>query len=198
MNLKQLLIYNISVFFIFLLFFLISDYLYFQFTREIALNFGIEANLIYLPHGVRVLSFLVFGLSIIPGLILGQFTSGIFFKCQESLDVYEILIFCNLDFNTLIVLFIGAVLTLISLLLSYYLLKFNLVKNLNQVSIFKILNFIFLSSILNSLFSNLFFGLIYGWNLALNTALYIIGDAIGALALFYLIKLFLKIKFYYR
>ena len=198
MNLKQLLIYNISVFFIFLLFFLISDYLYFQFTREIALNFGIEANLIYLPHGVRVLSFLVFGLSIIPGLILGQFTSGISFKCQESLDVYEILIFCDLDFNTLIVLFIGAVLTLISLLLSYYLLKFNLVKNLNQVSIFKILNFIFLSSILNSLFSNLFFGLIYGWNLALNTALYIIGDTIGALALFYLIKLFLKIKFYYR
>ena len=95
MNLKQLLIYNISVFFIFLLFFLISDYLYFQFTREIALNFGIEANLIYLPHGVRVLSFLVFGLSIIPGLILGQFTSGISFKCQESLDVYEILIFCD-------------------------------------------------------------------------------------------------------
>ena len=46
--------------------------------------------------------------------------------------------------------------------------------------------------------NNLFFGLIYEWNLSLNLALYIIGDVIGAFALFFLIKFFFNVKFYFK
>ena len=195
---KNYILANNFTFFTFIVFFSISDFIFFQFTREISLNYGFDANLIYMAHGVRVLSLLIFGIAIIPGLILGQFTSGIFLKCQADLNIYEFLNICSLDPKTLIILLIGSILTIISVVLSYYFLKLNLIKNLNQVSIFKILNFIFLSSILNSILTNLFFGLIYTWNLALNTALYIIGDSIGAFVLFFLIKLFYKTKFYFK
>ncbi len=195
---KNFIISNTFTFFAFIFIFLFSDFIYFHFTKEIGLKYGLEANLIYMAHGVRILSFLVFGIAIIPGLILGQFTSGIFLKCQVDLNVYEVLNFCSLDPKTLIILLIGSILTTISVVFSYYFLKLNLIKNLNQISIFTILSFIFLSSILNSIFNNLFFWLIYEWNIALNTALYVIGDVIGAFALFFLIKLFYKIKFYFK
>ena len=65
-------------------------------------------------------------------MILGQFTSGIFLKCQADLNIYEFLNFCSLDPKTLIILLIGSILTIISVVLSYYFLKLNLIKNLKS------------------------------------------------------------------
>lgn len=184
---------NIFIIICFLIFFFISDFIYFQLTREIFLNYGIDANLFYLPHGVRTLGALSFGFNVLPGLLIAQIMSGYIYTCQSGQEIYQFIIVCDIEFSNHIKIIFGGLLTIASVYISYFLLKLNRIKDFNKITIFQILNFVFVSAIINALVINIFYMSIFDkWELSLNLALYTIGDIVGAMMLFVIIKIVFK------
>ena len=184
---------NIFIIISFLIFFFISDFIYFHLTREIFLNYGIDANLFYLPHGVRTLGALSFGFNVLPGLLIAQTMSGYIYTCQSGQEIYQFIIVCDIEFSNHIKIIFGGLLTIASVYISYFLLKLNRIKDFNKITIFQILNFVFVSAIINALVINIFFMSIFDkWELSLNLALYTIGDILGAMMLFVIIKIVFK------
>jgi len=184
---------NIFIIICFLIFFFISDFIYFHLTREIFLNYGIDANLFYLPHGVRTLGALSFGFNVLPGLLIAQTMSGYIYTCQSGQEIYQFIIVCDIEFSNHIKIIFGGLLTIASVYISYFLLKLNRIKDFNKITIFQILNFVFVSAIINALVINIFFMSIFDkWELSLNLALYTIGDIVGAMMLFVIIKIVFK------
>ena len=130
-------------------------------------NFGVlSGSLLFLPHGVRVLSVLLGGIWILPGLLIGHLVTAIYHL--EILNYTEV--------------FLRAILSLLSIYLPYYLL------NLKNISLRNIFILAILSSLLNSIFQSLYLQISM---INLNPYLifsFLIGDLLGSLVLFYFIK----------
>ena len=140
--------------------------------QEQFFNFGVlSGSLIFFPHGVRVLSVMLGGMWILPGLFVAHLLVAIYHL--EVLGYIEV--------------FIRAVLSLLSIYIPYYLLK------LKEISLKNILIMVLLSSLLNSLFQSLYLQ-ISTINLDPNLIFsYLIGDILGCLTTFYFIKYIKKL-----
>ena len=135
--------------------------------QEQFFNFGIlSGSLIFFPHGVRVLSVMLGGIWILPGLFVAHLVTAVYHL--EVLNYTDI--------------FIRAVLSILSIYLPYYFLK------LKEISLKNILIMALLSSILNSLFQSLYLQISM---INLDPYLifsYLIGDLLGCITIFYFIK----------
>ena len=140
--------------------------------QEQFFNFGVlSGSLIFFPHGVRVLSVMLGGMWILPGLFVAHLLAAIY----------------HLEVLSYIEVFIRAVLSLLSIYIPYYLLK------LKEISLKNILIMALLSSLLNSLFQSLYLQIS---TINLDPYLifsYLIGDILGCLTTFYFIKYIKKL-----
>lgn len=166
MNLYYKFQFNILTAFAYVILFIFQQHFLFPLQQQF-FNFGVlSGSLLFLPHGVRVLSVLLGGLWILPGLLIGHLVTAVY----------------HLEILNYIELFLRALLSLLSIYLPYYLL------NLKNISLKNIMILAILSSILNSLFQSLYLQISM---INLDPYLifsYLIGDLLGSLVLFYFIK----------
>lgn len=179
-------------------FLVLSLYLFFHYINFPLLNLfarvfnfldtpHLHGYLIYLPHGVRVITFLVFGIKILPAMFLAHIISGIDFINFANNDY--LLISASSLASSLCVLF--AVLLLFR--------KFQVAYE--KLSLLNILLIVFLSSLLNSFLSyctRIIFD--YSFNEPLynffSTKLFefLIGDIIGSLIIIFLLTIYSRIR----
>ncbi len=175
---------NTLVFIIFIILFIIQWLLVRTFQD---LNIAFAASLIYLPHGLRVLSTLIGGTKILPGLFLGHVVSGFFLHYAEA-NFGLIEMVDNITLKNIIIIILTSLGSTYSVILSIYFLKFNykIIENITLKMIFIIS---ILSSIINSFFTNSIYYISYNsWQIGMQFFQYIIGDLIGAFIIFYFLK----------
>ena len=178
---RQIIYQNIFVFFLYIIFFWIQKLTFFQIqtsfqNSNIALG---AASLVFLPHGVRVLSFVFFGPKIFYGLFLAHFITGL--SVNPSY------------FNILILSFFSTVCALIAI--KIYTGTFHL-KNIKIFNFRFIVYVSFIAAIINSLSVNtykLFQGQNFNEIYTSQVFQFIIGDVFGTIVLFYLFLLSKKV-----
>ena len=174
---------NILVFSLFLILFFIQR-IFFDFIQNSTLAFA--ASFLYLPHGLRVLATLIGGRKIIPGLFLGHVISGVYIHTFSNITGIELLDIFNL--KTVIIILLTSIGSSFCVLLSLFILKINS-NNIKSITLITILSVSILSSIINSFFSNTVYFLSYeNWEIGIQFIQYIIGDLIGTLTVFYILK----------
>ena len=150
----------------YVLLFVIQHHLIFPIQNQFLQLGALTGTLIFLPHGLRVWAVLTGGIYILPGLFLGHFITTFYYT--EYIALEESLIRVSLS--------------MAAIYIPYYLLK------IKDITLQNILLVALISSIFNSVFQTLYlqFALI---NLNIYVLFtYLIGDLLGALLLFYLIK----------
>ena len=182
---------NILVFSLFLLLFF-TQRIFFDLIQNS--NIAFAASFLYLPHGLRVLATLIGGRKIIPGLFLGHVVSGIYIHLfanginTEFLDIFNLKI--------LIIILLTSIGSSFCVLLALFILKINSLK-IKSIKLKTILFVSVLSSIINSFFSNTIYFLSFeNWEIGVQFIQYIIGDLIGALVIFYILKFLKKMVIY--
>ena len=139
-----------------------------------------------MPHGLRVLATLIGGRKIIPGLFLGHVISGVYIHTFSNITGIELLDIFNL--KTVIIILLTSIGSSFCVLLSLFILKINS-NNIKSITLKTILSVSILSSIINSFFSNTVYFLSYeNWEIGVQFIQYIIGDLIGTLLIFYILK----------
>jgi hypothetical protein len=179
---RQIIYQNIFVFFLYILFYWLQKLTFFQIQTSfqnstVALG---AASLVFLPHGVRVLSYTFFGPKIFYGLFLAHFISGLSIS-SSYLDMFLLALFSSLCALLAIKIYTG----------NFYL------KNI-KIFNFKFIVYVsFIAALINS-FSNNTYKLIVGgenFNEIYSSQMiqFIIGDVIGTIVLFYLFLLSKKV-----
>ena len=182
---------NILVFSLFLILFLIQR-IFFDLIQNSTM--ALAASFLYLPHGLRVLATLIGGRKIIPGLFLGHVVSGIYIHSFANGTGIEILDIFNLEI--IIIILLTSIGSSFCVLLALFILKINSLK-IKSIKLKTILIVSVLSSIINSFFSNTIYYLSFDdWEIGAQFLQYIIGDLIGALILFYVLKFLKKMVIY--
>lgn len=184
MIIKKIFLDNFIVFSAYLIFFLTQDQINSYLRPSAELYF--LASLIFLPHGIRILSFLIYGYSILPGLYVAHVYTGylVFTSTPELLDHLNILI--------------PPLVSVFSAVIAFKLINYKIKNNFINFNINFIIKIILFTSFINSLGTNILrFFFQIGWNLRVEKEIlfYFIGDVIGAAILFYffyLIRLSLK------
>ena len=175
---------NILVFSLFLILFFIQR-IFFDIIQDTTISFA--ASLLYLPHGLRVLATLIGGRRIIPGLLLGHIFSGIYihsFKSSFGIEFLDLL-----TLKTTIIILLTSIGSSFCVLLALFVLKINSL-NIKSITLKTIFLVSILSSIINSFFSNTVYFLSYeNWEIGIQFIQYIIGDLIGTISIFYILKL---------
>lgn len=171
---------NLTVFFIFIIMFAIQNSMQdFLQTIDKKTATGLYLPfLVYLPHGVRIISLITYGNIIIPGLFFASLTT--FALRMESMDV-----FLNYEFNY-IADFGSPFVSIFAVWLAIFLIAKKIKISEDQITVPLVLKITFLSALFNAIFANVFrfiFTENYQ-NLDSNILLYFIGDSIGALILF--------------
>jgi len=166
LNLSYKFQFNLFVAISYIVLFIFQQHFIFP-LQEQFFNFGIlSGSLIFFPHGVRVLSVMLGGIWILPGLFVAHLVTAVY----------------HLELLNYIEVFIRAVLSIVSIYLPYYFLK------LKEISLKNILIMALLSSLLNSLFQSLYLQISM---INLDPYLifsYLIGDLLGCITIFYFIK----------
>tara|TARA_B100000941_G_C28326384_1_gene459289 strand:+ start:86 stop:664 length:579 start_codon:yes stop_codon:yes gene_type:complete len=182
---------NILVFSLFLLLFF-TQRIFFDLIQNS--NIAFAASFLYLPHGLRVLATLIGGRKIIPGLFLGHVVSGIYIHLFANGINTEFLDIFNLE--NLIIILLTSIGSSFCVLLALFILKINSL-NIKLITLKTILFVSILSSIINSFFSNTIYFLSFeNWEIGVQFIQYIIGDLIGALVIFYILKFLKKMVIY--
>ena len=178
---------NFLVFCLFIVLFILQDF-FFKILQNSPLP--LAASLIYLPHGLRVLATLIGGSKILFGLFMGHFVTGMYIHYSNNLSS-----FFN-DPNTALIIFLTSIISTCCVFVSIKLLK-NLDNRLNEITLKTILLISILSALINSLFVNYTYYLfIEDWNINNQIFQYFLGDIIGSLIIFYVIKnIYKNIKF---
>jgi len=178
---RQIIYQNIFVFFLYIIFFWIQKLTFFQIQTSFQNSTIIlgAASLVFLPHGVRILSFVFFGPKIFYGLFLAHFITGLSIS-SRYFDVSILSLFSTLCALIAIKIYTGT---------------FHL-KN-SKIFNFKFVIYVsFIAALINSL-SNNTYKLLQGSNFSeLYTSQvfqFIIGDITGTIVLFYLFLLSKKV-----
>ena len=166
-----------------------------NFFVEIFVNYfnsnNFSGSLIYLPHGIRVIAVLAFGWNIFPALFIGSYLTGLYL-INNNFD------FSLLNITTTEIVIIGSLISASCVFVStYFVQAFNPGAKLDvrSIEIKTILIVVIVSSIVNSLFQNVLYGFAYlNWQSLVQFFQYLIGDTLGALIIFFLVKLGFKIN----
>ena len=178
---RQIVYQNIFVFFLYTLFFWIQKLTFFQIQTSfqnstIALG---AASLVFLPHGVRILSYVFFGPKIFYGLFLAHFITGLSIS-SSYLDILILASFSSLCALIAIKIYTGTF-------------------HLKNIKIFNFKFIVYVSliaAIINSLSVNtykLFQGQNFNEIYTSQVFQFIIGDVFGTIVLFYLFLLSKKV-----
>ncbi len=174
---------NILVFSLFIILFFIQR-IFFDLIQNSTIAFA--ASLLYLPHGLRVLATLIGGRRIIPGLFLGHIFSGIYIHTFANGTGIEFLDLLTL--KTTIIILLTSLGSSFCVLLALLILKINSI-NIKSITLKTIFFVSILSSIINSFFSNTVYFLSYeNWEIGTQFIQYVIGDLIGTISIFYILK----------
>ena len=174
---------NILVFIFFLGLFFIQR-IFFDLVQDSTIAFA--ASFLYLPHGLRVLATLIGGRKIILGLLLGHILSGIYIHLSANDTGMSFSDVLNL--KTSIIILLTSIGSSFCVLLALFILRINS-RNIRSITLKTILIVSILSSIINSFFSNTVYFLSYeNWEIGIQFIQYIIGDLIGTLLIFYILK----------
>jgi len=178
---------NFLVFCLFIVLFILQDF-FFKILQNSPLP--LAASLIYLPHGLRVLATLIAGSKILFGLFMGHFVTGMYIHYSNNLST-----FFN-DPTTVLLIFITSAISTCCVFVSIKILR-NINNGLHEITLKTILLISILSAVINSLFVNLTYYLfIEGWSINNQIFQYFLGDIIGSLIIFYVIKnIYKNIKF---
>lgn len=171
---RQIFYQNIFVFILYVVFFWFQKLTFFEIqnafqTSPIVLG---AASLVFLPHGVRVLSYVFFGPKIFYGLFLAHFVTGLSVN-PNYLDISILSAFSAICALIAIRIYAGG---------------FNL-KNLNIFNVKFIFYTSLIAAIINSLSVNTYKlsqGFVFKEIYTSQIFQYIIGDVIGTIVLFYL------------
>jgi hypothetical protein len=129
-------------------------------------------SLIFLPHGIRIISSIAYGIRIFPGLLLAHIITGLFF-------VNNIYLILNLSITSVLSVYFAI----------YLVLKKFSIKDISEISLKNILFITLISSLINSTGNSIITNLSFTQNEFIKDAVnYCIGDILGTLLLFYLIK----------
>ena len=178
---RQIIYQNIFVFFLYIIFFWIQKLTFFQIQTSfqnstIALG---AASLVFLPHGVRILSFVFFGPKIFYGFFLAHVITGLNIS-SNFLDILTLALFSTLCALIAIKIYTGT---------------FHL-KNIKIFNFRFIVYVSFIAAIINSLSVNtykLFQGQNFNEIYTSQVFQFIIGDVFGTIVLFYLFLLSKKV-----
>lgn len=143
---------------------------------------ALDAQWIFLPHGIRVLSVLLLGYICFPGLWIAAFLHGLLYLSAS---------------DTEILLLITSLLSAIAVMIAYRFHFVRTIPNLDDITLENILKLSVSISVISSLLINLFRWMI-GDTLELQeilsqTLIYFIGDNIGAIVFFLLVTNIKKI-----
>jgi len=175
---------NLVVFVLFIVLFIIQWFLVESFQ---SLDIIFAASLIYLPHGLRVLATLIGGSKILPGLFLGHIISG-FFIYYENLNFILIEMINTIKLDDILIIILASLASTYCVILSMYILNFNL-KKIENISLKMILIISIISSIINSFFTNsIYYINNKEWQFTEQFFYYIAGDLFGACIIFYCLK----------
>jgi hypothetical protein len=166
---------NFLVFILYIILFILEWFFINLFQN---LEVAIAASLIYLPHGLRVIATILRGSKILPGLFLGHFLTGYYMQLSDGLVT-------NTDLIATLLTSLGGTL---SAYIAIFILKY--FKNYSgSITLNNILIIALISSVINSLASNITYYVIYkSWDAYVQFLLFIMGDLIGAIVLFYFLK----------
>ena len=174
---------NFLVFLLFIILFFIQR-IFFDIIQDSTIAFA--ASFLYLPHGLRVLATLIGGRKIILGLLLGHILSGIYMHLSANdagMSFSDVL-----NLKTSIIILLTSIGSSFCVLLAIFILRINS-SDIRSITLKTILIVSILSSIINSFFSNTVYFLSYeNWEIGIQFVQYIIGDLIGTLLIFYILK----------
>ncbi len=179
-------------------FIVLSLYLFFHYINFPLLNFfervfnlydapHLHGYLIYLPHGIRVITFLVFGVKILPAIFIAQAIAGIDF--------------INILNNNYLLTIATSLASLPCVLFAVLLLFRKFQVAYEKLSLLNILLIVFLSSLLNSFLSyctRIIFD--YDFNQPLNNFFskelfeFLTGDIIGSLIIIFLLTIYSRLR----
>ena len=166
---------NFLVFILYIILFILQWFLINLFQD---LEFAIAASLIYLPHGLRVIATILGGSKILPGLFLGHVLTGYYMQLNDGS-------ISNIDLIAILFTSVGGTL---SAYIAILIIKYSN-KNYEGITLINILILAVISSIINSLASNVTYYIIYkSWEAYSQFLLFIVGDIMGAILLFYFLK----------
>jgi len=182
--------FNLFIIFLFVISFAIQNSFVEIFFNYFNSN-NFSGSLIYLPHGIRVIAVLAFGWNIFPALFIGSYLTGLF------------LINNNFDFSlsnitASEVVIIGSLISASCVFVStYFVQALNPLAKLDvrSIEIKTILIVVIASSVVNSLLHGVLYGFAYSdWQSLAQFFQYLIGDTLGALLIFFLVKLGFRIN----
>jgi len=182
--------YNLFIVFLFVISFAIQNSFVEIFFNYFNSN-NFSGSLIYLPHGIRVIAVLAFGWNIFPALFIGSYLTGLF------------LINNNFDFSlskitASEVVIIGSLISASCVFVSTYFVQAlnpSAKLDVRSIEIKTILIVVIASSVVNSLLQGVLYGFVYSdWQSLTQFFQYLIGDTLGALLIFFLVKLGFRIK----
>ena len=182
--------FNLLIVFLFVISFAIQNSFVEIFFNYFNSN-NFSGSLIYLPHGIRVIAVLAFGWNIFPALFIGSYLTGLF------------LINNNFDFSlsnitASEVVIIGSLISASCVFVSTYFVQAlnpSAKLDVKSIEIKTILIVVIASSVVNSLMQNVLYGFAYSdWQNLTQFFQYLIGDTLGALLIFFLVKLGFRIN----
>jgi len=182
--------FNLFIIFLFVISFTIQNSFVEIFFNYFNSN-NFSGSLIYLPHGIRVIAVLAFGWNIFPALFIGSYLTGLF------------LINNNFDFSlsnitASEVVIIGSLISASCVFVSTYFVQAlnpSAKLDVKSIEIKTILIVVIASSVVNSLIHNVLYGFAYSdWQNLTQFFQYLIGDTLGALLIFFLVKLGFRIN----
>lgn len=182
--------FNLFIIFLFVISFAIQNSFVEIFFNYFNSN-NFSGSLIYLPHGIRVIAVLAFGWNIFPALFIGSYLTGLF------------LINNNFDFSlsnitASEVVIIGSLISASCVFVSTYFVQAlnpSAKLDVRSIEIKTILIVVIASSVVNSLLHGVLYGFAYSdWQNLTQFFQYLIGDTLGALLIFFLVKLGFRIN----
>jgi len=182
--------FNLFIIFLFVISFTIQNSFVEIFFNYFNSN-NFSGSLIYLPHGIRVIAVLAFGWNIFPALFIGSYLTGLF------------LINNNFDFSlsnitASEVVIIGSLISASCVFVSTYFVQAlnpSVKLDVRSIEIKTILIVVIASSVVNSLLHGVLYGFAYSdWQSLAQFFQYLIGDTLGALLIFFLVKLGFRIN----
>ena len=182
--------FNLFIIFLFVVSFAIQNSFVEIFFNYFNSN-NFSGSLIYLPHGIRIIAVLAFGWNIFPALFIGSYLTGLF------------LINNNFDFSlsnitASEVVIIGSLISASCVFVSTYFVQAlnpSAKLDVRSIEVKTILIVVIASSVVNSLLHGVLYGFAYlDWQSLTQFFQYLIGDTLGALLIFFLVKLGFRIK----
>lgn len=169
---------NILVFIFYVLAFAVQDY-FWEIQIQLLENHLFIGSLVFLPHGIRVMSIIFFKYEILPSLLFAHIASGLLFLLENW---------------TIVDLIIKSFLSVLSIAVAYFLLTKHQGKGEYKINLSSIFLLTVLSSIFNSIVNSIYGYFLYS-DFHQQLFSFLLGDIFGAIIVY---LIFYYVKYFYQ